>query len=723
VLVANRPIRFSIARWLRSPSVTDTFFIVASLTGFLLLIAVLGVLGFGVGFEIGPIGEDYNWIDMLQRGPGAQAARLLWALDYRNPLSPWWYIAGRKLILNFDAGLLVLRYAIAVVLAFSSYILVRAVAGPRARPFAVALAVLVTFWMANRYTDQIIWNFQGALAASMLSVAAYAGFITKGRRSYHLYALSLILWFLAFATYTIQCGAAVAIGYLAFRQALSQSGENLLDPRASMVQRLLRAALDIAPYVILFGFFILIWQTTMGPLADAIPLKFDAAALLRSLKEGVWNNDFAIFFDRLYASPHLVVFIAAGLACGGALFLALQLREARSADRVPGATWSTLIDVLIVFACLALPTIVLEASSDMWGPGTRWPMIYQVTTPVWVLGILAAVLLGLRAIWGVRLWKKAVAVLWNAGVGLAVAIGAVFSLGQNWVQNAIASNETFIRENMERLVAENLALGRAAPSQVLLMLDKPNRLWWRSSDTLSPTMARVWFRGLDASFRLVPWPPMTGPWASWWQIRFGSDGEGVGNAKVWGGTVPYQDIAILYVSGHTARRVTQVDRQDLSDFDVEWARDQPVSWPSIPAAGLCPLVWTVDHGGIMDGWSAAERDDKGPMRWTITKEAHLSLPASCAGRARLRVVAAYAVSKHNSESVNLKVNGQPIAYRRASSDGNIVYEAELDPRIVSASPLLKLEIGVDELDTVPGATRRFGIAVRRVEVLPADVRR
>ena len=221
MLVPNRPMSSFAVRWVQSPSAVDIALILASFAGFLLLIAGLGALGFGVGFHIGPIGEDYNWIDMLQRGPGAQAARLLWAFDYRNPLSPWWYIAARDLILHFDPGLLVLRYAIAAVLAFSSYLLVITVAGRQARPFALALAVLILFWMANRYTDQIIWNFQGALAASMLSVAAYADFIAKARRPYHLYALSLILWFLAFATYTIQCGAVVAIGYLALRQAFS----------------------------------------------------------------------------------------------------------------------------------------------------------------------------------------------------------------------------------------------------------------------------------------------------------------------------------------------------------------------------------------------------------------------------------------------------------------------------------------------------------------------
>ena len=121
----------------------------------------------------------------------------------------------------------------------------------------------------------------------------------------------------------------------------------------------------------------------------------------------------------------------------------------------------------------------------------------------------------------------------------------------------------------------------------------------------------------------------------------------------------------------------------------------------------------------MDGWSEPERDEKGPVRWTISRAAHLGLPLGCSGPLLLRVVAAYAVSARNLDQLQLSVDGHPLPYRRTSDGGNIVYEAELDTRALSASPLPKLQIGVDQLDTVPGASREFGIAIRRVELLPA----
>src|ERR1019366_3820121 len=141
-----------------------------------------------------------------------------------------------------------------------SYSVVVTVAGPKARAFALGLAMLIVVWMANRYTEQIIWNFQGALAASLLSVASYAHFVAGRRQRYLLYAVSIVAWFVAFATYTIQCGAVLAIGYLAFRHTPVTQSSAL----RSIVARARIAFFDTVPYFLLFGLFLLIWQTTMG---------------------------------------------------------------------------------------------------------------------------------------------------------------------------------------------------------------------------------------------------------------------------------------------------------------------------------------------------------------------------------------------------------------------------------------------------------------------------
>jgi hypothetical protein len=561
--------KFSTLGRLRTAVALDSVYILAALAALLIVIATLGALGWGVGFDVFPIGEDNNWIDMLQRGRGGEAARLFWAMDYRNPLSPWWYIAARPIILGFDAGLLALRYAVAALLAFTAYCMVVTVAGRQARALALGIAMVSVFWMANRYTEQIIWNFQGALAASLLSVAAYARFVEEDRRSYRLYAISIVLWFVAFATYTIQCGAVLAIFYLAIRRAPAPR----LDALRSVLERARAAVLDTLPYLVLFGLFFLIWQTTMGPFAPVVSFHFSGAALLQSLREGVWTSDLAFFYQNIVTSPHRLAFIAAAAVCAAVAFLALQWRERSAAAEAPGVGGRGLVDVLVVVACIAAPTIALESGSAAWTPGTRWPMIYQLTSPVLLLAFVAALLWAAAPPLRMRLWSGAVA--------LAIAIGALFSLGYNRVQVEITANEKFIRDSMRRLVAQDLAAGLSPPTQILLKLDLPNnRLRWRSSDILSPTIARVWLQRDDVSFRLVPWSAAPNSyWASWWPIRFGPDAEGVGNAKVGGGVVPYHELRILSISGRSARRLTRADRDDFAGYDVQWSRDGPIAPP------------------------------------------------------------------------------------------------------------------------------------------------
>src|SRR5262249_12321130 len=166
-------------RKVRTPFIVDLCFIFASFALAIGVVALLGSVGLPFGFDVFPFGEDDNWVDMLRRGGISGAAQLAWQQDHRNPLSAWWYIAARGLILNFEQGLLWLRYIMAAALALCTYAMAATVG--RSRSFALGLAMVTIFWMANRYTEQIIWNFQAALCASLISVAAYAQFANGGR--------------------------------------------------------------------------------------------------------------------------------------------------------------------------------------------------------------------------------------------------------------------------------------------------------------------------------------------------------------------------------------------------------------------------------------------------------------------------------------------------------------------------------------------------------------
>ena len=714
VSLVKQSVRALARNFLGAPLLVDIFYILASLALAIVLLAILGAVGLQFGLDVSPLGEDYVWVDLLQRGNGSGAADLWWALNQRNPLSPWWYIAARNIILHFDAGLLALRYAMAALLALSAYSVVVTVAGCRSRSFALALGILIVFWMANRYTEQIIWNFHVALCASLLSVATYAYFIKAGRRSYLLCGTSIVLYFVAIATYTIQCGAVLAIGYLALRRTWATEA----DHRSGIFKGVILAICDTAPYVALFGLFLLIWRTTINPGAVAMfSLQFNFGRLLASVREGIWSVDLATFFSRVYGSPDWAVMALVAAGCGLVSLIALRFRSRISGVAPSFIGIPQLLDVVVVLGCLAAPTIALESSSELfWAPGTRWRMIYQLTTPALLLSCGAAILLlttstGLRRQW-----------LWTATVGLAVAIGELLSLGHNQLQIEISRNEKFIRDSLIRLVSEDLALGRRPPEQVLLMLDGTARSRWWSSDSLSPIIAQVWLQRGDISFRLINWAPLYDPvvnsyWGGIWRVRFGSDSDGVGNAQ-WGVTFPYDQTRILKVSDNTAQRVLVANQFDFTGFEVEWDRDGPVTFPGVDSTKLCPLTWSADQDVLSRGWSVPERDGKGgAFRWTVSTSAHLTFPAACPDHSTLRVVVGFATS-HNLDGLVLRANGQKLRYRRQTADGSLVYEAELPTGILSAGPTVDLELEVRRLDTVPGDSRRFGVAVRRIEILP-----
>jgi hypothetical protein len=49
---------------------------------------------------------------------------------------------------------------------------------------------------------------------------------------------------------------------------------------------------------------------------------------------------------------------------------------------------------------------------------------------------------------------------------------------------------------------------------------------------------------------------------------------------VGGGTVPYDQVAILEVHDGKSRRITHLDRQDVGNWDVNWARETPIDLSS-----------------------------------------------------------------------------------------------------------------------------------------------
>src|SRR5262249_36159181 len=112
-----------------------------------LLLLALQALGFGVGFNVHPLGEDRNMIRLMVNYPGLELHRQFWVtLETRNPLAPWWYQAFSPLIFLLPEGLYLLRKLVDLFLAASVYLLVNQISRARLPKFAFACGVLALFW-------------------------------------------------------------------------------------------------------------------------------------------------------------------------------------------------------------------------------------------------------------------------------------------------------------------------------------------------------------------------------------------------------------------------------------------------------------------------------------------------------------------------------------------------------------------------------------------------
>ena len=149
-----------------------------------------------MNFETGP--------EFLQEGPGYNAAKLFWAVDHRNALSPWWYLAARPLIEAVPAAPLILHLLIGLFVGIAAYLLMAELL--KSRSFAVSVGILSSLFIPSVYRDEVIWNFVGALGCTLVCIWLFAVFCRDRRQTGYL-AASYLAWFVAIATYTIQTGA------------------------------------------------------------------------------------------------------------------------------------------------------------------------------------------------------------------------------------------------------------------------------------------------------------------------------------------------------------------------------------------------------------------------------------------------------------------------------------------------------------------------------------
>lgn len=514
----------------------------------LLLWAALGALGLGASLNIWPLGEDRNWIDLLSRASIGETTRAFWSIDHRNPLSPWWYLAFKPLILGWPFGLFLLRHGVGLALALSTYALAVLLIGPAARRFAIAVAGLIAIFSANAFFDHIYWNFEAALAASLLCVCCFIRH-QRGEGRGGWLAASLVLWLVAIATYTIQSGAILAVGYLALRRAPEGARR---DGMSSLPRRAIAAMSATWPFAMILLLFVMIWQTTSVP-AESFVSAPRLARLLQSMRMGIWHSDSTLMGAVLALSPHRILY--AGLACAIAGAAGAMFWKAGPPPRSAGVA-----DLIVVVLCLAAPTIFVETLGAQWPPGSRWRMIYQVTTPLLYFGVLYLAAGAVDDVWRRRLWA--------GGAGLLFGLASLASLAHNERQALLTKNERQLRQ----VILDDAARFPGARLHYLVFLDARYR--WFAVDRMATIYARTWFGADGPTFRIVP-SPIYEPLQPGPAVGFDDDGAGVSHATVDGRALPYEQIrAVRWRDSHLAI-VDQIDRPDIDGYRAQWRRAAP----------------------------------------------------------------------------------------------------------------------------------------------------
>jgi len=675
----------------------DILVIVLAWTATLAFQGGLQLAGQPVGFDVAPLGEDWAWMLTLQGGNSGAIAQRMWGMFDRNPLLVWWYIGAKPLILNLDSGLLLLRHAMRLAVAISTYLVFVDLTRSETRSLALGSAVLIAIFTANGYPDNLQWPLLGVLTLSLGVIWCYSRFLEGERKAYGWYVTALMLWFIAITSYTLQSGAVLAIALLAARPP---SGEPFWSRR-----HLLRALGDLAPFVLIFVIYGMIWKTVSNPaLAIYYELKPSLVMLFRSVWLGLWHLDYPLFWTW-FGGPLNKPQQGAAFLTFALLIYALLRWAGPNLGAALATPWKALVPFLFA-VCIVIPTVVVETTaSQTWVPGSRWRMVQPFWLPVLCVTLLTCLVL---PVWRSRHAGR----IWSGGVAGVGAFLLLIGFGFSEQQVRTTHLERAFREQLQRIVEEDIGRGMTPPRTYIVKLAPSVR--WMSADALSPTYAANWFPGQDITFRIVQKEPVPEPsWASWWRIGFGPDEVGVVNGRVGGQTIPFSRVELLEFDGANFARIGGATSQTFAGLQVDWNRDAPIPRYEPPAQVACPVEWAPASDPGLPGWSVGEKDSSGSFRWTVARSAALIVPR-CGSFMEVEVLAT-AISPENVERLRVRIDGQEVDVARTATPGGILVSGRV-ALTEKPTAFVKLELLVPKLDRVAGAGRRFGIAVRAVRV-------
>lgn len=540
----------------RSQIFIDLAIILAAWATLIAVYLLLGRAGYGTGLAVTTMGEDQNWIALLRAETPHAIANNFWRIDGRNPLSPWFYILAKPLILSVTNGIALLQYAIGLWLAMATYFMLRLLTAQGGRWFAVSSSAIIAVNYSNAYFDHIIWNFQLALCCTIMAIVFYILFLRSQKRSIWAYGISLSFWCISFYSYTLQSGAIVAITVcqLAHLTRTDDKNANAASAR-SFIQALKSQVIelvDLVPYIVVFGIFLLTWVTAT-PAGGGFPYQFSFLRLLSSLQAGIIHPDIALMYEVLRLSSFRAQYWTVGMlaAAAGVFFIA------RSMPRKPRNQIAfRYLMVILVVCSIALPTLLLESGGSDWAPGTRWRMIYQMTTPVLIMAITGCVLSFFRL--------RFANLIFQIVSGVLLAVSIAFSLAYNERQVSLTRSEATVRQAMHEVIVERQSEINAVP--LLFVMEMDDSFQWLASETLRSVYMRTWFPGVNAEYRILPsrrYIPSNPT-----KLIFGEHGISVAGAS--GVSTPYHRVVVLHAFGRSVTRRFSISREEVVSHNGVW---------------------------------------------------------------------------------------------------------------------------------------------------------
>ena len=414
-----------------------------------------------------------------------------------------------------------------------------------------------------------MWISLTSLAFSILSVYFYCRYLDSGRAKADYLVVSLLLFFVALATYTIQCGVPIAVVLLSlFHRRDTAKGWRFSSAVCGAIK-------DTVFFGILFVLFIQIWIITSVPMGHWFHLDpgFFLTHFPGSIANLFWHDDTS-FLIRSLTQHWPIWLVAASVGVSAILFYCLFVFFARkvATPRTAGLSvpYLDLVLVLAVFCALATPTLLLESTTEIWSPGTRSRMFQQGFQPIAYLSILF-----LLTEYLFRRAGRGVEYVRNVGIPLLCAMGAVVGLEYNRQLSEQTMFECKLETALKKIVPE---LGK--PTHFVVKMKGIKFGEWGSGCVWSmPSLFAqtaynsnaVW---LDPVYESEP--KHSKP------VTFGSDQQGMyspesGDSPESGAWIPYRDVVLVEFDGQRATRLTSIDQETFSGYRALYAREKPLA--------------------------------------------------------------------------------------------------------------------------------------------------